>query len=115
MTVVIVLILTPLRAQISDHPVQLLTINGSLMDADCKADDPHNACPVTPVSTGFGIQTHDGKFLKLVDHGNARVQVELRRLRKKIGDIDRARAIMASVTGSVDAQMIKVDAVELYQ
>jgi hypothetical protein len=93
---------------------QTPTFSGTLLDAECKADNPGATCPILPVSKFFGVQTPAGRFLKLDSKGNARVLVALRRVRRKTGDLERAGIIKASVTGTLDGDTIKVDALELY-
>jgi len=90
------------------------TFSGVLADADCKADDASATCHVMPVSKAFGVVTINGKYLRLDSKGNAQVQIALRRLKRKTGDIDRAGVIKASVTGALDGDTLKVDSVELY-
>jgi hypothetical protein len=44
---------------------QVPTFSGTLTDADCRADDHDAKCPLLPTSKTFGIQTPDGKYMKL--------------------------------------------------
>jgi hypothetical protein len=93
---------------------QTPTFSGTLADADCKADDATAVCRVLPTSKAFGVQTTDGKYLKLDSKGNAQVEIALRRLRRKTGDLNRTGVIKASISGARDGDTIKVDSVELY-
>jgi hypothetical protein len=93
---------------------QTATFSGALADADCKADDARAVCRVLPNSKAFGIQTTDGKYMKLDSKGNAQVDIALRRLRRKTRDLDRSGVIKASISGARDGDTIKVGAVELY-
>ena len=107
--------LTSLRAQANKSSVSgEQTFSGALVDADCKANDSGSKCEIHATSKNFGIQTPNGKYLRLDDRGNARTRIALTRLRKKIGDIDRARAIKVTATGTLDHDTLKANAVELY-
>jgi hypothetical protein len=92
------------------------TISGTLVDADCKADDVAAACPLTPATQAFGVQTPEGKFMKFDNGGNNRALVAVKRFLRRKGDIDidRAGPIKASVTGSINGDTLHVDALELY-
>ncbi|HEY3838935.1 MAG TPA: hypothetical protein VGL72_20315 [Bryobacteraceae bacterium] len=93
---------------------QANTWSGKLLDADCKADDHTRACAVLPTTKAFGLQTADGKYVKLDNAGNESVLVAIRKVRHKKGDILRAGVIEASVTGTWSGDTLKVDSVQLY-
>jgi hypothetical protein len=105
----IVLSATLLLAQTANH-----TFSGKLLDAECRADNPKADCPVLPISKAFGIQTPEGKYLKLDSAGNAATLVELRKIKNEKGDLLRAGPIEASVTGALAGGTLKVDSIVLY-
>jgi hypothetical protein len=45
--------------------------SGSLVNADCMAEDPKGACLVGKKTTNFGVRTADAKFFKLDPKGNS--------------------------------------------
>jgi hypothetical protein len=88
--------------------------SGRLVDADCKADDLKRQCAILPTTKAFGIQTPDGKYLKLDHAGNDDALVALRKFRNQKGDILRAGVVDATVTGTLDHDTIKAESLQLY-
>jgi hypothetical protein len=62
-------------------------------------------CAVTCAKSGFGVVTADGKFLKFDEAGNAKALGALKTLSKE-------KDLKAKVTGTVDGDLIKVDAID---
>jgi hypothetical protein len=88
-------------------PAQNQTISGTLVDAACKASTPTDKCEVAETTKTFGIQTSDGKYVKLDNAGNAKVRVAIQSGQTKTG------AIKASLSGAMDGEMLKVETVQL--
>ena len=86
------------------------TWTGTLHDADCKTSTPEAQCGVTSSTRMFGFMPADGKiYAKLDSDGNTKVLTAL--LAQK-GSATTG-AVKASVIGSIDREMIKVDSVKL--
>ena len=85
------------------------TFSGTVVDVMCKGKDLSShtrSCALDCAKSGFGLVQADGKFLKLDESGNART---LALLKKSTKDKD----LKMKVTGTLDGEMIKVQAVEL--
>lgn len=85
------------------------TFSGTVVDVMCKGKDlaSHTrSCAIDCAKSGFGLVQADGKFLKFDESGNART---LSLLKKSTKDKD----LKVKVTGTLDGEVIKVQAVEL--
>lgn len=86
--------------------------SGTIVDVMCRGKDlsSHTSkCAVMPncAKSGFGVVLGDGKFLKFDESGNA---MALKRLKAQgVKDKD----LKAKVTGSLDGEVIKVEAFDL--
>jgi hypothetical protein len=82
---------------------------GKLVDAACKVsnqDDPSMAsCPVTAATNLFAIELPDGKVLILYASGNEKAADAIKDIQKT--------DLHATITGSLDGQMVKVEKIEL--
>jgi len=86
------------------------TWTGTLHDADCKTATPQGQCGVTASTLTFGFMAPDGKsYAKLDSDGNTKVRTALQA--QKGGAA--TGAVKASVTGSIDGEMIKVSSVQI--
>ena len=88
------------------------TWTGTIVDVMCKGKDlsSHTAkCAVMPgcAKSGFGVVLADGKFLKFDESGNAMALKRLKALGAKEKDLK------AKITGTLDGEVIKVDAFDL--
>jgi len=82
--------------------------NGVLTGADCKATgNTGDKCEVTDTTKTFGLQTAEGRYLKLDQAGNAKVRAALD------GSTNKNGVIKASVTGSINSETLVVDAVQI--
>jgi len=84
------------------------SLSGTVVDVMCREKDlagHTRQCALTCAKSGFGIVTADGKFLKFDEAGNARTLAALRNLTKE-------KDLKAKVSGTVDGELIKVDAIE---
>jgi hypothetical protein len=92
------------------------TWSGKVVDSACK-DKSHgaqpaqpgqatNACEPTAATTAFGIELADGKVLKLDGTGNAKAAEAVKSSNNKPG-------LMATVTGSLDGQTVKVESIDI--
>ena len=85
------------------------TFSGTVVDVMCKGKDLSShtrQCALDCAKSGFGLVEADGKFLKFDESGNART---LTLLKKSSKDKD----LKVKVTGTMDGEVIKVQAVEL--
>jgi hypothetical protein len=85
------------------------TFSGTVVDVMCKGKDlagHTRSCALDCAKSGFGLVQADGKFLKFDESGNART---LSLLKKSAKDKD----LKMKVTGTLDGEVIKVQAVEL--
>ena len=83
--------------------------SGTVVDVMCKGKDLSShtrQCALDCAKSGFGLVQADGKFLKLDESGNAKT---LSLLKKSSKDKD----LKMKVTGTMDGDVIKVQAVEL--
>ena len=83
--------------------------SGTVVDVMCKGKDLSShtrQCALDCAKSGFGLVQADGKFLKFDESGNART---LSLLKKSSKDKD----LKMKVTGTMDGDVIKVQAVEL--
>ncbi len=83
--------------------------SGTVVDVMCKGKDLSShtrQCALDCAKSGFGLVQADGKFLKLDESGNAKT---LSLLKKSSKDKD----LKMKVTGTIDGDVIKVQAVEL--
>lgn len=85
------------------------TFSGTVVDVMCKGKDLSShtrSCAVDCAKSGFGLVQADGKFLKFDESGNARTLSMLKKSSKE-------KDLKVKVTGTVDGDVIKVQAVEL--
>ena len=83
---------------------------GTLHDADCKTATPQEKCEVTSSTLTFGFMTADGKsYAKLDSDGNTKVRTALQAQKGSAAN----GAVKASITGSIDGEMIKVGSVQI--
>ncbi|MGA3188233.1 MAG: hypothetical protein ABSF22_14100 [Bryobacteraceae bacterium] len=83
--------------------------SGTVVDVMCKGKDlagHTRSCALDCAKSGFGLVQADGKFLKFDESGNART---LSMLKKSSKDKD----LKVKVSGTLDGEVIKVQAVEL--
>jgi Tfp pilus assembly ATPase PilU len=81
--------------------------SGILVDADCKTGNVADKCEIVEATRSFGFQTSDGKYFKLDSGSNAKVKTALQASETKTG------SIRASLSGTMDGDNLKVDAVEI--
>jgi hypothetical protein len=85
------------------------TFSGTVVDVMCKNKDlagHTRSCALDCAKSGFGVVQADGKFLKLDESGNARTLALLKKSSKE-------KDLKIKVTGTLDGEVIKVQAVEL--
>jgi hypothetical protein len=85
------------------------TFSGTVVDVMCKGKDLSShtrSCALDCAKSGFGLVQADGKFLKFDESGNARTLSMLKKSSKE-------KDLKVRVTGTVDGDVIKVQAVEL--
>ncbi len=83
--------------------------SGTLVDTMCKGKDlaTHTTkCAISCAKGGYGLMTADGKFWKLDESGNTKA-LEALKATKKESDLK------ATVTGTIDGDMLKVETVSL--
>ena len=83
--------------------------SGTVVDIMCRGKDLSShtrECALTCAKSGYALVTPDGKFLKFDELGNART---LAALKKSTRDKD----LKAKVTGSMEGDVLKVQAIEL--
>ncbi len=81
---------------------------GTVVDVMCRGKDlagHTRECALTCAKSGFGLVTSDGKFLKFDEAGNARTLSSLKKLSKD-------KDLKAKVTGTLDGENLKVQAIE---
>jgi hypothetical protein len=82
---------------------------GTVVDVMCKGKDLANhtaKCAVSCAKGGYGLVLPDGKFVKFDESGNAKALAALKSTAKE-------KDIKARVTGSLDGEVIKVDAIQI--
>lgn len=82
---------------------------GNVVDVMCKNKDLANhtaKCAVACAKGGYGVVLADGKFLKFDETGNAKALAALKGTAKE-------KDIKAKVSGTLDGDLIKVDAIEI--
>jgi hypothetical protein len=85
------------------------TWTGTLVDVMCKDKDlaGHTTkCAVGCAKSGYGLVLPDGKFVKFNEKGNAKALAALKATTKD-------KDLKAKVTGSLDGDIVNVQAVEL--
>jgi hypothetical protein len=90
-------------------PAFAADFSGTVVDIMCRGKDlagHTRECAVTCAKSGYALVTADGKFLKFDEAGNART---LAALKKSTRDKD----LKAKVTGSLDGDLLIVQAIEL--
>jgi hypothetical protein len=82
---------------------------GTVVDVMCKGKDLANhtsKCAVSCAKGGYGLVLPDGKFVKFDESGNAKALAALKATAKE-------KDIKARVSGSLDGEVIKVDAIQI--
>ncbi len=82
--------------------------SGTVVDVMCRGKDlagHTRECALTCSKSGYGLVTADGKFLKFDESGNARTLAALKKL-------SRDKDLKAKVTGTLDGDVVKVQAIE---
>jgi hypothetical protein len=85
------------------------TFSGTVVDVMCKNKDlagHTRSCALDCAKSGFGVVQADGKFLKFDESGNARTLSLLKKSAKE-------KDLKIKVTGTLEGEVIKVQAVEL--
>jgi hypothetical protein len=81
---------------------------GTVVDVMCRGKDlagHTRECALTCSKSGYGLVTPDGKFLKFDEAGNARTLTSLKKLSKD-------KDLKAKVSGTLDGEVLKVQAIE---
>jgi hypothetical protein len=94
--------------------------SGTLVDAtrmDCGAEVEHavipGMCPVSMCTKTFGLMLADGKFVKFDEGGNTSCRCARRARRPQItGELEKASAIKARVTGTLTSDILNVESVK---
>jgi len=84
------------------------SFSGTVVDVMCRGKDlagHTRECSLSCAKSGFGIVTPEGKFLKFDEAGNARTLSTLKKLTKD-------KDLKAKVTGTVDGDVIRVQAID---
>jgi len=87
------------------------SFTGTVVDVMCRGKDlaSHTReCAVTCSKSGYGLVTADGKFLKFDESGNARTLSALKKLTKD-------KDLKAKVSGTLNGDVLKVEAIEFPQ
>lgn len=82
---------------------------GTIVDTSCKTKDlagHTKQCVLGCAKSGLGIVLSDGKFVKFDEAGNTKAVAALKASSKE-------KDLKAKVTGKLDGETIKVDAVEI--
>jgi len=82
--------------------------SGTVVDVMCRGKDlaAHTReCSLSCAKSGFALVTAEGKFLKFDETGNARTLSALKKLTKD-------KDLKAKVTGTLDGDLIKVQAID---
>ena len=85
------------------------SFSGTVVDVMCRAKDlagHTRECAVTCARSGYGLVTAEGKFLKFDEAGNARTLASLKKSARE-------KDLKAKVTGALDGDLLKVEAIEL--
>jgi hypothetical protein len=85
------------------------TWSGTVVDVACKGKDlaSHTRkCALACSKSGYGLVTPDGKFIKFDETGNAKALGVLKATNKE-------KDLKATVTGSMDGDVIKVESVSI--
>jgi hypothetical protein len=85
------------------------TWSGTVVDVMCKNKDVAShtkECALGCAKSGFGLVTSDGHFYKFDESGNSKAVAALKETSKD-------KDLRATVTGSMDGNMIKVDSIHL--
>ena len=83
--------------------------NGTVVDVACKSKDLANhtkSCALGCSKSGYGLVTADGKFLKFDETGNSKALDAIKRTSKD-------KDLKATVTGSIDRGVIRVESIAI--
>jgi hypothetical protein len=86
---------------------QSKTLTGTLMDADCHAVSPSERCPVTDVTSNFGVVSDRGQYSEFDSAGTTKVRGALQTSREKTGEI------RIAITGSITGEKLSVDSIQV--
>ena len=89
--------------------------SGNLADAKCAAEQKNTACNPTEATVAFVLNA-GGKVYKLDDAGNKKAAEALRSQADRSKDPNAAASaspVSASVTGTLDGDIIKVEAIAI--
>jgi hypothetical protein len=87
------------------------TFSGTVVDVMCRGKDlagHTRECAISCSRSGYGLVTADGKFLKFDESGNARTLAALKKMSKD-------KDLKAKITGTLNGDLLKVQAVEFAQ
>jgi hypothetical protein len=87
------------------------SFSGTVVDVMCRGKDlagHTRECALSCAKSGYGLVQADGKFLKFDESGNARTMAALKKLA-------RDKDLKAKVTGAIDGDVLKVEAIEFAQ
>jgi hypothetical protein len=90
------------------HLAAAESFSGTIVDVMCRGKDlagHTRECSLSCAKSGFGVVTGEGKFLKFDEAGNARTLSMLKQLTK-------GKDLKAKVTGTLDGDLIKVQAID---
>src|SRR5579863_5060667 len=85
------------------------TWNGTLVDVMCRNKDLANhtrQCALDCARSGYGVVLGDGKFVKFDEEGNAKALAAVKATTKE-------KDLKAKVTGTLEDDVIQVDAIEI--
>ena len=85
------------------------TWDGTVVDVMCKGKDlaSHTKqCALACSKSGYGLVTSDGKFYKFDESGNAKALAAIKKTK-------RDKDLKATVTGTMDGDMIKVASIQV--
>lgn len=85
------------------------TWNGTVVDLMCRGKDVANhtqECAVSCAKSGYGLVTSDGQFYKFDESGNGKALTALKKSKKE-------KDLRATVTGTMDGDVIKVDSIQM--
>lgn len=85
------------------------TWNGTVVDVMCKNKDVANhtkECALGCAKSGYGLVTSDGRFYKFDESGNSKALAAIKETSKD-------KDLRATVTGSMEGDVIKVQSIQL--
>lgn len=85
---------------------RIQTWTGKFVDANCRTERAEGGCSVNEQTQRFGIQSPDGKLMRLNEKGNEIAQLALKTTKKQ-GDV------RATVKGVLQGDTIRVETVSV--